>query len=672
MEFRAGSRRTFVFLVGIIAGLLCCVSWLVLGQAEYSSHQPIPQALRINNSDKEVTRQLVSCSEDRAARSVEIAASTPSLPEVARERAVTWCRIVDRESGRPVSGASITFRPNGTLRPGPVSDSEGFLFADAEGASEYERARGLITSRDSTSRAASAVGITTKCLARIDAPAFASVTITLAPGHEVQSLAQIVELSRGATLRIRAFDVTGALISHLSVIVDANYVERFLNQAGGIPYAGSMTVVGDFGGARIRPEPGFLTQRWTAATDASGSCDITALPSDVELRVSSDGVPGRPPELLGMFQESHVVLQPGEVREIQWRESLLHELRGILRDQHGRPVANQEIITVLQTPREVADARYFTQLELVYAHVESNMAGEFSCKLPTGNWYIGPAREQGEYWPSDDAIAGSGELVTVGGFSLQPHLFSATRGVFISGNVVSSAGQPLSNMIVKGYSEERVGAFEAETGFGGAFSLGPLIAGDSLRLTGGDSEEWLIDDSLVVSAGASDIILRAVPAARIDGQLWCAAHPVLGVGATANCETKNRTLSAIVNEDTGQFALVGLPSGRCQVFVCTEDRRSAVVSCELRGGECKSVRVELFDAYVVHVERTQSGPAEVSVRNNLGEFYKRQLRMVGPDCLYLPRGGYELTVNGDSRGSRHIQLPSMSPSGEEQEVIVRW
>jgi hypothetical protein len=220
---------------------------------------------------------------------------------------VLWMRVVDEETDAPVAGAHdvvpidmnlpstspfpsyLSFQPDGRLSGG--SDIDGLLLISGPAWTWHE--------------------------IKLVSPDHATVYVNSEKGHESADKALLVTTPRSATVRLHVVDTNGLPVSgcRVSLCCGSNQQER--------------------------PRPATVKGNWNtttfaSVTDASGNALIAGVSPNMELRGETSGV----------FNDripARLMVDPGEVRNVEWVVGGGTTLRGTLLDPTGAPIPDCEI-----------------------------------------------------------------------------------------------------------------------------------------------------------------------------------------------------------------------------------------------------------------------------------------------------------------------------------------
>jgi hypothetical protein len=387
-------------------------------------------------------------------------------------------RLVDRDGGAPIAGAVAQRLVDDQLRvlsraecPGP-STADGLLHL--------------------------ALRAWRRPSVRIDAQGYSPVFVELAAGHETAATALSIPLRPSASVLATVLDPSGAPIENVAVVLSADAYD--LNH--------QRDVFDFFGGYR---------PRWNRMTDARGQARIPDLPSEVPLAVvaSNTRLPFRWIEPL--------VLEPGELRELEVRLDAGQRVAGRVTDGDGAPIVSH-IVWLL--PHASGVRPPFDGVQRSYTETEPDDDGRFEFGgIPAGRWYLlleprssrsaltavpalAPAHVEFDVRPGQD----------VGGLELV-----VGRGLAIRGVVLDAAGRPAASVNVDCTSEDRGQRLDDYTGEDGSFVFGPVGPG-AHRLWANDLESGAAGSRpVVVQAGATDVVLRLRPGGSVSGLVVDAA-----------------------------------------------------------------------------------------------------------------------------------------------------
>jgi len=223
-----------------------------------------------------------------------------------------------------------------------------------------------------------------------------------------------------------------------------------------------------------------------AATDELGEVRFVGLPPDVAFEVTLR--PRRGPRLRPWSDPKPLKLAPGEERKQEWQLGGGATVRGRALDQHGRVVANRELV-LTQKPGgrgESAAARVYLDgnetVRLALATV-SDDEGRFEFnEVAEGSWWLGPARffkSPGERVDPQGVAAVAQRIAVAADAAIVDVDLALHRGLFVGGKVVDATGKPAQATVratASGAGFE--GVIGASSGEDGAFQIGPLEPGN--------------------------------------------------------------------------------------------------------------------------------------------------------------------------------------------------
>lgn len=366
-----------------------------------------------------------------------------------------WMKLVEERTLAPIPWASITVsdtsRPAATL----TTDTGGLVFCSARTWS-----------------------ITT---IRVEPPRRPHLYLEPEPGHATVETALLVTVPAAATLRVDVTDAAGKTVRGAQVVLTTEGYN--LSRSQGLM-------------ASLRVSD----PRWSEKTDEKGIATLTALPPRVPLRASlASPKPWNAGEPL--------VLAPGETRNVSWKLSSGATLRGVVIDQHQKPVTDRSIWL---RPAGQHRTGIFTDYSSAPTRAtKTDAEGRFQFEdVDAGGWSVGPsARKIMEKAPPDDVPALAQFVEVVADQKDIEVTIHVDRGLFIRGRVFAPDGKPprwgsvqASDMVTRlsagAQLEEATGEFE----------VGPLMAGRYVLRADGDKHAT--SDRVDVDAGTEGVELR--------------------------------------------------------------------------------------------------------------------------------------------------------------------
>ncbi|MBC8329984.1 MAG: hypothetical protein H8E31_14695 [Planctomycetes bacterium] len=224
--------------------------------------------------------------------------------------------------------------------------------------------------------------------------------------------------------------------------------------------------------------------------------------------------------------------------------------------------------------------------------------------LVAGTWRIGTAgaldRQPGRrpVARADDWLPMVREVEIGPGDQEEPLTLILERGLFIDGVLLDPEGRPLAEGHVRGSPVRGSGSGDrpgpTELGADGRWRLGPLSPG-RYHLAGGNYDLGLSAEAQDVEAGASGVVLRCAPSARILGQV---VGPD-GVGRLAVVYGMTRIdgdteIWAPSTDGDGRFEIVVGQATTWDLFAFTRDGAAAMqVEVGLAEGETRELELRL-------------------------------------------------------------------------------
>lgn len=253
-----------------------------------------------------------------------------------------------------------------------------------------------------------------------------------------------------------------------------------------------------------------------------------------------------------------ILLQPGEVREIEVGSTSTSSIEGQVVDQDGSPTVGVEVLLrpgLRVAPLFVGSNRS-TETETV---VTDGRGWYLFAGVTAGIWLVGPSPSLADKrQPKSDPSPLLLPLAVEAGESTRRHDIALVRGHYITGRVLTGAGRAAVGAQIEGYCEALSGLQEAQCDAEGLFTLGPLAEGQWIlrgRAFGhGESEP------LVTAAGARDVVLtlpsEGLIVATVIGQ---DGRPAVGASITAMLADGTGDAQSVRTDPNGKVTLSGLP-----------------------------------------------------------------------------------------------------------------
>jgi hypothetical protein len=397
-----------------------------------------------------------------------------------------WARVVSAERGEPVAGARILLLVGGPSISSAPGAPRKTLFSEVSTDEE-----GLVQVRVPSWRSV---------LARVEAPGFGPVVAAVVQGHPDPEHAQVLRLSRSASLAIVVFSAEGSPLSGLRVSLRT-------------PTA-----------AIARPEGTSLTgndPEWSATSDSEGRATLDGLPAEAELHAEI----GRGEDLLLSIADP-IVLAPGGRAERTWRLGAGARLSGLLLGPNSEPVPGVVIWLVRAPPGPESGptGKYFQRAipDEPFATARTDARGAFAFEgLEAGDWWVGPgALPGGEDGNRPEEIATRAAGVRIGPDTIEAEVvLHAHTGLHLRGRVVGPTGEGIAYVFVTGSPQGGAEVLTTRSGDGGSFSFGPLAPG-LFRLQA--QGRWGMADSELVQARSDDqeVLLRLAPGGTLRGRVF--------------------------------------------------------------------------------------------------------------------------------------------------------
>jgi hypothetical protein len=400
--------------------------------------------------------------------------------EVRAEMDLVFCgRVLDEVSRAPIVGAQFT------IRSGAIPE-------------ELNRKR----STDSDGRFEVLVQSWNQPTLSVAAAGYSSTWVLPSASHETPKTAFEVLLAHPATLRVRLLETSGRPIAgaRLSAMVP-RYKLAQPSTSGT-----SHSIV-------------YADESFSAVFDANGVAELTGLPPRAGMELTAE----RGRELLRR-EPTALVLQPGELRELEWRVGAGCRVYGLALEADGRPASGQEIW--LQ-PARMPGPQFLEMYDAGGRRTAKCAAdGAFEIlDVPPGSWLVGPAGRGGQNreW-REDLVASLAQPIEVFPGLLQARVdIELVRGLSIRGRVEAPDGRPIARTMIFCSQVDSAALIVGQSGDDGGFTIGPLVVGDyKLRARPTQvrgAEQFAAAPELTVRSGAIDVVLRMQPGCSIIGRV---------------------------------------------------------------------------------------------------------------------------------------------------------
>ena len=447
-----------------------------------------------------------------------------------------WMQLVDDETREPLPGIEVTADPGQDRSETLKSDSRGLIFAQCR---TWSRSR-----------------------FHVAVPGRAEMYWEPAAGHELAADALVIGIPRSANLRVRVVDAGGTAV--------ADALVKFTTEGYQLAFPRGIT-----GTSLISlPDP-----RWESRTDAQGLAALDSLPPLIPLH----GAITKP---RAWSSAEHVVLVPGETREIEWKLTDGCSLSGIVIDQNGAPVASKQMW--LRKAERNMPAYFNSYSSDETRTTTTDEAGRFSFSaVSPGKWWVGPAAPARKDVPGPGDVAALAEPIEIEPSRTDLEVvLRVDRGLFIRGRVLDSKGQPSTSGHVRAYERDR----KLNTGCdvnASEFVIGPLMAGEyhlvarAARMAEAPSEE------LRVAAGTEGVVLRLRAGGSLRGLVVDDAGKALATSVTVSRRDPGAMgpMSRSPMPD-GTFHFQGLEPGRYDISTATADARVGILEdIEIAAGQ---------------------------------------------------------------------------------------
>jgi hypothetical protein len=519
-----------------------------------------------------------------------------------------WVRVVDAQTLEPIAGAYNTewipfelpteeLPPRWTFPTGPKpSGADGLLhFTGPTWA---------------------------KQTLRLSIPGHAGIVVHPEEGHEEAAKAFVVTTGRHATVRLHITDLDG------------------------LPLAGAIVGLGTKSRRQMRPIPDNPNEvtfysHWSMVTDANGRVVLAELPPDVPLEPVG--------ATFGTKKMAELVLEPGEVRDVEWRVDG-GTLRGIVLDQHDEPVADCELWLkrCLVARPDYFDAQDSYQLE---RRVETDAGGRFAIPMiHGGKWWLGP----GLVRPGAQEIAPFAQVVEENGGRLtQDLVLRVDRGLFIAGRVSPPTGEALMAGTIVVEDRERRLSMSAPWNADGTFVVGPLMSGRCYVTAVSASGHAPSRDALV-EAGARDVELSLRAGATIRGRLLD-ENGALAQGTIRLNQREADSSGKCVQwtHTSGEFELKSVAAGRYALAATSNTRTVALLDPVVvaEGSGPVDVVLQLSPGGMVSVAYVGlERMGDVSVLKDGVEYSSGKMERSSPNLLFAPPGKVNVRLRIEDTG----------------------
>lgn len=548
--------------------------------------------------------------------------------------------VIARESSAPIAGARVL-----VLRSTGPQAREG-----DQGEERFEKLAEATTDQDG--RFDLATSSWKNPFVRVDAEGFGPVLFAPGTGHATRETARVVKLDRSAAIEATVVDANGAPLPGVTVEVVANGHELQPKDGAWEFDSASVTHV-----------------RWSDKTGGDGRCTLEALAANVALSV----VLVREGKVV-QKEAQPVTLEPGETRALKWTIGSGCELRGLLVDQHAKPVPLQELWLVQARSRE---ARYFNQYESfrLETRTDTDEAGRFTIhNVGAGPWWLGPAPDPN---PSalelHDAPAPFAMLIDVPDDAREMDVVvEVQRGLYIRGRVLDSSGAAAPDTSVTAGMDGKWWGMSAQSKSDGTFAVGPLMPGKFQMIAQGrgtDSDSAPLD----ARAGDSEVILKLRLGGIIEGQVVDASGAGCRAGISISAQHVARfDMQLMGTQNDGTFKWEGLEPGAYDLVARLNDGRVAVARAVslAAGAKVSGLVLTLEPGAKLRLRYTGPGAAPwFKVRSAGAVVVSDPLEKDKPSVVVVPAGkiSIELRLEGDERVERRDL--EIAP-GDDKEIVL--
>lgn len=430
---------------------------------------------------------------------------------------VFHARVIDRDTRAPVANARVVAE---------TPDARQTWTTDADGRFRAEL------------RSWRTLGL------RVTAAGRAERWVGPSAGHETAESALEIELERGATLRVEVLAVDRVPIAAAQVRVEA-WIDELAS--------GSRT-----------SQRSLDALSWSADTGPDGIAVLDGLPPNARLRGSMHRGGRRI-----RSEADPIELAPGETRDVTWVLGAGGDVRGIVREADGTPVAGHEIWLQRATTDRATYFRPFDESQARRgAKTDADGAFRFADVAP-GGWWVGPAHPGIVGVDATKAAAPIGAYVDMTGASVDLDVRLA-RGHVIRGRIVGSDGKtPVRGGVFARHASEPM-FLDPPAVQSSDFVVGPLVPGRwvlQAHAGGGTSAE------VEANAGDVDVVLALRKLGRVDVRV---VDPSGAAVANLAVQVANDTSARSGRTDAqGACTFVGIESGPIAASVVTDDGRWA-------------------------------------------------------------------------------------------------
>ena len=323
------------------------------------------------------------------------------------------------------------------------------------------------------------------------APGFSESFFEITPEYAFPEQVRTITLHHSATLQVRILDSGSEPV-------------RVVCTAKSYQLVDTESMFGMF----FPPDP-----KWSASTDADGSCEFLDMPAGATISISLSGQ-GRHKS----FPE-FVHLQPSETRRIELGFSVGATIQGLAVYSDGGPARSQEIWLV---SGRTSGRIYLDESAKPSGQTITDKHGRFEFKaVESGTWYVGPAALRGHFDEAQEGlIAPVASVVEVApSDTLCEVRLTLHVGLYIRGAVVDPDGDPMSDAVyIHGFSDE-CGFLFVRSADDGRFALGPLPPGSYTLSSRSFMTGFVGSEKKTVEAGAKNVVLQLRLGAALRGKV---------------------------------------------------------------------------------------------------------------------------------------------------------
>lgn len=532
MSTKPRSSVTWLLLALISAGAL---TWYFFGSTEAQiaplgvevsakEETPEPESLAAHRNDQaEPARVAV---EEASSDESPVRDTTP--PASGDELDAFWCRVVEAKTAAPIAGAALSNHEPGSWTK---------LHRSSLLNSKPSGGDGLIEVR---------APLTSRIIARLNAPGYGPVILQVGPGHETADRALEIRLSVSAHLTVRLLDASNA------------------------PVPGARCRLATRPYSIARPEGLSIFSsdvEWSLDSDDDGICRFTDLPPaaplTLEIRQGAKIVHREPVQL---------IFEAGEQRELERRLGAGTTVRGRLLDQENTPVGRTEVWLTqdAQNDRLGRERIYFTDSDSrrVSQKARTDSEGHFLFEgVDPGTWWIGPQCKSNYEAPRAKDVAPIAVPLEVLEYQAHHDIeLHSPRGLSIRGRILTPDGGTPERVNLSNDSELGGANVHVE---GNEFIVGPLADVPHRLRARAYRSEFAPSERQEALAGDHEVEVFLRAGAKLAGSFVDArTGEACGAAITISCPENGHLSMGLRDEQ--DFTLYGLLPGAYDLIARTE------------------------------------------------------------------------------------------------------